>query len=607
MPRPRYRSQQKSDEPAQFIVDFTIFLCYFIATMSYVVLARKYRPQTFDDIVGQPHITTTLKNAISQDKTAHAYLFAGPRGVGKTTTARILAKALNCAKGPTIEPCGSCHSCKEIASSVSLDVLEIDGASNRGIDEIRSLRENVKFSPSSGRFKIYIIDEVHMLTPEAFNALLKTLEEPPAHVKFIFATTQAYKVPATILSRCQRFDFRRISAKDIVGNLRKIVKVEKLGIKDDLLAMVAKYADGSLRDAQVILDQVISSSKGVFNIEEVSRMLGAIEDEVLFSLSDSIKNNDAVSALKVIDAMCNEGKDMIQLVLALIEHFRNLSIVKVSSELDSLIDAEAEKIARYRSEAERYSIQDILYVIYTFSNTLDFIRKSSIARIPVEAAVIKLAERHNLAKVSDIIDKLNKGASNVNAAAPKDIRATSVKAPEKTVKRDEVDDKPKTMGSGAASSTAVDEIEKPSLAVCDLETILSSWGRVVSAIMPKKISVASYLQEGYPVSVNAKSVTITFPKECQFHKEVLEDSDNKALIEDAIKEVLGLELRAVLVIASQDGSKTGSVNTGSTNGTVPKRDNGRVKEVEPIVKMALEMFGGDVAGEGYSPKKKGAA
>ncbi|MDP3730508.1 MAG: DNA polymerase III subunit gamma/tau [Candidatus Omnitrophota bacterium] len=294
--------------------------------MSYIVFARKYRPQAFDEVVGQSHITTTLENAIAQDRVAHAYIFAGPRGVGKTTTARIFAKALNCERGPTADPCNKCPLCLEITQGSSLDILEIDGASNRGIDEIRNLRENVKFSPSKGRFKVYIIDEVHMLTQEAFNALLKTLEEPPAHVKFIFATTQAHKVPPTILSRCQRFDFRRISIKDIVDSLKAIAKKENLKVEDDVLILMAKHSDGSMRDAQVVLDQISSFADGRISLEDASKILGAVSDDILFSLADSIKSRDALGALKIIDDLANEGKDVAEIVLYLIEHFRDLSV-----------------------------------------------------------------------------------------------------------------------------------------------------------------------------------------------------------------------------------------------------------------------------------------
>ena len=286
--------------------------------MSYIVFARKYRPQAFEEVVGQSHITTTLENAIAQDRVAHAYIFAGPRGVGKTTTARIFAKALNCEKGPTADPCNKCPSCLEITQGSSLDILEIDGASNRGIDEIRNLRENVKFSPSKGRFKVYIIDEVHMLTSEAFNALLKTLEEPPKHVKFIFATTQAHKVPPTILSRCQRFDFRRISIKDIVDSLKAIAKKEDLKVDDDVLILMAKHSDGSMRDAQVVLDQISSFADGRISLEDASKILGAVSDDILFSLAESIKSKDSLKALKIIDDLANEGKDVAQIVLYLI-------------------------------------------------------------------------------------------------------------------------------------------------------------------------------------------------------------------------------------------------------------------------------------------------
>jgi len=250
--------------------------------MSYVVIARRWRPQQFNEIIGQEHVSKTLSNAIANNRIAHSYIFTGPRGVGKTTTARILAKAVNCEKGPTPHPCNECASCKAITVGNSMDVLEIDGASNRGIDEVRNLRENIRYAPTQGKYRIYIIDEVHMLTKEAFNALLKTLEEPPEHAMFIFATTEIHRVPATILSRCQRFDFRRIPLKTIMEHLRRICDGEKIDIQEEALLQIAKKADGSMRDAQSILDQLISFSGNKIAFEDVAQALGVIHQD-LFS------------------------------------------------------------------------------------------------------------------------------------------------------------------------------------------------------------------------------------------------------------------------------------------------------------------------------------
>lgn len=547
--------------------------------MSYIVFARKYRPLSFDDIVGQSHITTTLKNAISQDRVAHAYIFSGPRGVGKTTTARILAKALNCDKGPTVKPCNSCASCKEISQGASMDILEIDGASNRGIDEIRNLRENVKFSPSKGRFKIYIIDEVHMLTQEAFNALLKTLEEPPPHVKFIFATTQAHKVPATILSRCQRFDFRRIATKKIFDGLKNITSSEKLGIDDESLGIIARQADGSMRDGQVLLDQITSFGQGKISAKDVTDILGLVGDEILFGLSKAIKARDSIGALKIVDTLMAEGKDITQVVLGLIGHFRNIAVAKIGKDADSLIDASSDKVERYKKESEKISVEEILYCIYTFSNTIDFIRKTSLARIPLEAALVKLTQVGSIVPLADMMDRIdNIGKRPV---------LSPVSEPEKTVpvKRPIHDEGKKEEASHP----------QPPPKTAELEEILNGWTSVINYIKTKKISIASYLQEGYPVSINSNSLAIGFPKECQFHKDVLESSENQKLIADAIKLMFNLELRIKFTIVEPVNIKRSSDEYEDGQGNPGLSEDVPVNEDDPIVKSALEMFNGTVA------------
>ncbi|MBW6486499.1 MAG: DNA polymerase III subunit gamma/tau [Syntrophobacterales bacterium] len=372
----------------------------------YRVLARKCRPQKFEEVTGQEHVVRTLQNAVSQNRIAHAFLFSGPRGVGKTSVARILAKALNCETGPTPTPCNECVHCLEITNGNAIDVREIDGASNRGIDEIRELRENVKFAAASGRYKIYIIDEVHMLTREAFNALLKTLEEPPAHVIFIFATTETNKVPATIRSRCQCFDFRRISQKQIKENLRWIAATETIDVSDSALAWIAEAGDGSLRDSQSIFDQVISYAGSAITDEAVEEIIGRSDRRFLLALSEAVLARDAGRCLKIIDEAYYYGLDMRYFYQTLLNHFRNLLLVKIVNDNDALIDIPVEEKARLRQQTEGREAGTLQRLLELLMAEEENVRRSQNPRLNLEAVLCRMAYLEKIIPLEALIERM---------------------------------------------------------------------------------------------------------------------------------------------------------------------------------------------------------
>ncbi|MFC1855048.1 DNA polymerase III subunit gamma/tau [Thermodesulfobacteriota bacterium] len=328
--------------------------------MSYLVLARKWRPQKFEEIVGQSFVSKTLKNAIESGRVAHAFLFSGARGVGKTSTARILAKSLNCKDGPTVDPCGVCENCVEISAGNSIDVFEIDGASNRGIDEIRELRENIKYFPSKSKHKIFIVDEVHMLTKEAFNALLKTLEEPPPHAIFIFATTEPHKIPITILSRCQRFDFKKISLRDISAHLARITKAEGMNISEASILRVARAANGSMRDSQSILDQIISYGGNEVSDSEVNDILGVIDQALIYSIVRAIIEKDEHTALNVINSVYDYGYDINQFCYNILEALRDIIALKVSKNPSELIELSDGELRELEELSEKIEVKEVL-------------------------------------------------------------------------------------------------------------------------------------------------------------------------------------------------------------------------------------------------------
>jgi DNA polymerase-3 subunit gamma/tau len=375
--------------------------------MSYLVLARKYRPQTFEQVIGQDHITQTLKHAIQGDRLAHALLFAGPRGIGKTSVARILAKAMNCKEGPTPAPCNVCSSCKEITDGIAVDVFEIDGASNRGINEIRELRENVKYMPGHSRHKIYIIDEVHMLTAEAFNALLKTLEEPPTHVLFMFATTESHKIPITILSRCQRHDFKRIGIEDILKQLEVICQEESFQISDNSLRLIAREADGSMRDALSLLDQVMAYSEGAATDNQVLDIMGVVERKVIFDLSSALLTTDVIKALSLLDEVHNCGHDLKRLAMQVVEHFRHLLVIKMGGDVNTLVDVPAHELTRMKQQVENLSFESLNQIFTTLFQAEVGIRLSPQPKLGLEMLFMKIAQLEPVVSFDEIIKKLD--------------------------------------------------------------------------------------------------------------------------------------------------------------------------------------------------------
>ncbi len=375
--------------------------------MSYLVLARKWRPAKFEDIVGQGFVTKTLQNAITSGRVAHAFLFTGARGVGKTSMARILAKSLNCENGPTVSPCNECENCKEITAGNCIDVLEIDGASNRGIDEVRELRENIKYFPSKSRNKIYIIDEVHMLTKEAFNALLKTLEEPPAHAVFIFATTEPHKIPITILSRCQRFDFKKISLKDICAHLKFILGKEGVKLSDASILQVAKAANGSMRDSQSILDQIISFGGANISDEDVNNILGVIDRSIIYSLVKAVLQKDAGMAFQVINNIYNYGYDINQFCFNILETFRDIIAFKVSKDPKELLDLSDGELSEIEGFAKDIDVNELLLIFNILYKAEEDITKSLTPKMILEMSVMKMINRFPVMPLAALMKKIS--------------------------------------------------------------------------------------------------------------------------------------------------------------------------------------------------------
>ena len=556
--------------------------------MDYLIFARKFRPQTFEEIVGQETITTTLRNAIRQERVPQSFLFSGPRGVGKTSTARILAKALNCKEGPTEKPCGKCVSCKEVEQGNSMDVLEVDGASNRGIEEIRTLRENVKFKPSSGRYKIYIIDEVHSLTGDAFNALLKTLEEPPAHVKFIFATTESHKVPLTILSRCQRLQFKRISVPEAVEKLEKIAQQEKLKCEKNVLFMIAKATEGALRDAESLLDQLASFSEGKIKEEDVLTLLGLAPEDMYLSVLTAIREKKGDEIFILVKKLYEDGADLAQFAKGLFEVFRHLLILKTAPKAGALIEASPEMVASLQKKAADFSQSELLLGLSILQNLqIQLRRPVASSKLLAEVALLKLVYLDGTHSVEELLkgaEASPKPAVAIPMAEKKTLKPEApVREEEKPVFVKEAGRMPPAENRSQENQPAPLPSKVASSGELTLNDVESVWPQVIEAVKMKRMSLSLYLAESQPAEVDGSVIVLGLPSEFRFHKETLEKELNKQVVEEAFAQVLGRKVRVQCVVTEREGT------TGEAPGSkAPVRD----EAMPDIVAKALEIFDG---------------
>jgi DNA polymerase III subunit gamma/tau len=526
--------------------------------VSYEVFARKYRPQTFDDLVGQAHVSRTLKNAVAQNRLAHAYLFVGPRGIGKTSTARILAKALNCVKGPTVTPDGTCDNCREIAAGNSLDVLEIDGASNNGVEQVRELRDNVRYAPSKSRYKIYIIDEVHMLTAAAFNALLKTLEEPPPHVKFIFATTEPQKVLATIVSRCQRFDLHRIPAKLIAEHLQFIAGKEKITLEPAAAHAIARGAEGGLRDAESMLDQLVAFCGEKISETDVLNVFGFTSEQTVVDLTGKMLGSETAGALDLLYQQCEAGKDMMRLMSDLISYLRDLLVFKAKPDaLQEDVDPETQKALVTQSELIRND--RLLDLIDQFAQAEGRMKWAPNKKLHFEVAIIKAIQSLNQATLDEVIEKLG------------ELRDGKAPTEKKTLVG-------KTNGVGEKMTPRVQEGSAERIDPNDI------WQRAYAKIPTQKAFVRNSAAMAHVLPSDGRHFVLGFSPDQKSPMDILGTATNRKLIETLLREVSGKDWTLKLIVRENLPSKAQPpVENPSENYTD-----------DPLIREALQMFKGEI-------------
>jgi DNA polymerase-3 subunit gamma/tau len=579
--------------------------------LSHLALARKYRPQRFADLVGQDPIRSTLEQAVAKNRVAQAYLFAGPRGSGKTTTARLIAKALNCerrAPGQS-EPCNECGSCLEITAGTSLDVLEIDGASNRGIEEIRNLRENVKYSASGGGFKVYIIDEAHQLTDYAWNALLKTLEEPPPHVRFVFCTTEPLEVPDTIASRCQVFEFRRLRSGELVKHLLLVAAQEKVSIEEDAAALIARASEGSVRDALGRLDQALAVSPEGVTAATVAQALGLVGLDAYFDLGEALAKRDPKLALQVLDRLHDAGSDVEEVADGLTHHLRQLLLIAVDPALEKLVDAAPSDRERYAEQAKEFRPTDLNAMLSLLLTTRGLLRRAEAPRILLEVALVELCMLPTAARIEDLIRRLSDLESKLGAASAP-VPPTAAPAPGRPAGRAASaasDPSPQRRGGApprassepdspraalaAVPATALRLVESPAgVEAADPSDPVVRWRHAVDRVKERKLLLGTCLEEGFFLGMTGGNVRIALSGEHAFHRAMLELKENREILNEELERLYGRGAKLLCESMATSGSDLAAAGRpGTRPDAVPEAT---------LVDRIVELFDGEVLGPG---------
>ncbi|MEI8014726.1 MAG: DNA polymerase III subunit gamma/tau [Nitrospira sp.] len=588
--------------------------------MDYQVSARKYRPGTFDDVIGQPHVVQTLVNSITTKRIAQAYLFSGTRGVGKTTVARILAKALNCERGSTGTPCGTCSNCLEIAQGTSVDVMEIDGASNTSVDDVREIRENVKFAAFRGKYRVYIIDEVHMLSNSAFNALLKTLEEPPPHVVFIFATTEIHKIPATILSRCQHYNFRRIARTEIVERLRHVAEQDQIVIEERSLMALARASEGSMRDGLSLLDQAVAFGGKTIVHTDLEALLGAVPQELVRAVIQAITAQESASALHVLAQLLDQGHDLRAYCAEVVEYLRNMLVVSVvpsPQEWQGLIEASAEDLTQMASDARSFSPELLQELLAIFTQAEDSLRLSAHPRFVLETAAVRATRL--LRRADEKPGQTVQQTQPIRPSQPTPGRtgqpvspqrppqstapapATSIPSRSPVTGNTEPPRGPSTSPTNVRSPDNAGEVKVSTPQVSQATgsgrvAVTLNWEQVQEEVANASSRIAAFLERGRFVSVDGHVVTIGFAKQEMAARGMIENPDNMAVLTSICERLSGQTVR--LRIAELTESDPSGPTMAQLRAAKEKEQRLVLFEqarAHPVVKQALEIFGAELA------------